>query len=213
MGKKFLNSFIIILVFLEIFFIICPSAFGSLITSDLAKKVATSQINILQQSEIFRKRTLSSYNISEIRSLKDENGEILAYVVVLDPEGYIVVSPDSEIRPLIVYSLNGKFSFEDNSDNVLLQLVLWDMENRRKALPTLSEKYKKMNRVLWKDYLSLDKSIIEEFSRAKSWGPYLVTQWHQYYPFNKYCPLDPNTEERSVTGCSALAMAGWFPNM
>lgn len=37
--------------------------------------------------------------------------------------------------------------------------------------------------------------------------PLILTQWDQREPYNSLCPIDPNTGERSITGCSAVAFA------
>jgi hypothetical protein len=196
-------------------FLSFPSAFGASITPELAKDAAGTQLEALERSEaLMRPEILKGYreglstrSISEIRPLLNEQGHTLAYVMVLEPKGYIVVSPDTDIRPVIAYSMDNEFPFEETPDNVLLHLVVWDMENRLNALPLLSEEHKGKNRLLWEQYLAKDQGMVEQISQTQQWGPYITTQWHQGNPYNKYCPMDPDTGNRCVVGCTATAMA------
>jgi hypothetical protein len=196
-------------------FLSFPSAFGASITPELAKDAAGTQLEALERSKaLMRPEILKSYrevlstrSISEIRPLLDEQGHTLAHVMVLEPKGYIVVSPDTDIRPVIAYSMDGEFPFEETPDNVLLHLVVWDMENRFNALPLLSEEHKGKNNILWEQYLAKDQCLVEQISQTQQWGPHITTEWHQRDPYNKYCPIDPDTGNRCVVGCTATAMA------
>ncbi len=42
---------------------------------------------------------------------------------------------------------------------------------------------------------------------GKAYGPYLETSWGQGPPYNNFCPMDPTTNQRSIAGCPAVAMA------
>ncbi|HBC87923.1 MAG TPA: hypothetical protein DCZ94_13295 [Lentisphaeria bacterium] len=71
--------------------------------------------------------TLSS-DIASIDTYKDEDGDIIYYVVNLDPEGYIVVSADDDIEPIICLSEEGRY--DPNPDNPLFSLLSKDMKGR-----------------------------------------------------------------------------------
>jgi hypothetical protein len=146
------------------------------------------------------------YSILGHRKL-EHNGRIIAYILDLSPEGCIVLSSDTDIHPVIAYSLRGRFLMEDAPDNVFLHLLELDMGNRLDALPATSEKLKKKNSALWENYLAQDESIVQVLSSEDVWGPWLETTWYQGYPYNTYCPIDPTTGNRSIVGCAATAMA------
>ncbi len=146
--------------------------------------------------------------ITNIKSITDKNGKVLAYVLLLSPKGYIVVSPDTDINPIITYSTKSDFSFEPSPLNTLLHLVKKDMSLRLKAIALMPETLKRRNNLLWKaleEGGTTLKQLMDEGSSWK-WGPWLETEWGQSYPYNKYCPLDPSNHERSLTGCVATAM-------
>ncbi|MCP5048037.1 MAG: hypothetical protein GY940_12765 [bacterium] len=83
------------------------------------------------------------YAITNVRSVTDEtNGEVLFYVLQLAPEGFMVVSPDTDIQPVIAYSYYGHFPMEDSADNTLLQMLKSDMRSRLAAIPATDESLK-----------------------------------------------------------------------
>jgi hypothetical protein len=67
---------------------------------------------------------------------------------------------------------------------------------------------------LWQTYLEKE---IASFSHrhfqqwpeegSTSTGGWVETTWNQSHPYNIYCPLDPNSGYRCITGCVATAMA------
>ena len=54
--------------------------------------------------------------------IKDNfNQETLAYVIKLNPQGFIIVSPNTDIFPVIAYSTESQFNPEPSNQNILLQ--------------------------------------------------------------------------------------------
>ena len=58
----------------------------------------------------------------------DSSGEVIYYVVPLDPEGFVVTSPDSDLEPIISFSAAG--SFEPGPQNPLYVLLQRDLPER-----------------------------------------------------------------------------------
>ena len=195
------------IVFLAVFNL--STLFGAPISQDLAEKVAKAHLAIIEANERLRdERTLlPPYSLISTTPLFNENNEILAYIATLSPAGYIVVSSDTEIRPIIAYSLTGEFSFMDSPDNALLHLLQLDMENRLQKLPFLPDDEKNRNETLWKEFLSSRKELRELQSITPQWGPYTSTHWEQGEPYNRFCPIDPYTGYRSWAGCVTIAVA------
>ena len=137
--------------------------------------------------------------------VEGESGEVLAYVFDLRPRGYVAVSADTDIEPVIAYSVEGDFVFDESPDNLPLRMIERDMALRIEAKPFTDSEIIRKNNALWHSYLSGDKSMIESLSTASITGPWLDTNWGQSAPFNNLCPMDPGTDERSVTGCVATA--------
>jgi len=150
----------------------------------------------------------AGHSIKQTREITDLiTKKVLAYVMDLNPKGYIVVSPDTDITPVIAYSFESDFVMEDSKENVLLHLVTWDMRNRLKVIPATFQKVKDENNLLWDKYLSGENALSTGQFTSVQYGPLISTTWGQSSPYNNYCPIDPTTDARSVTGCVATSMA------
>ncbi|MBN1291256.1 MAG: C10 family peptidase [Candidatus Latescibacteria bacterium] len=177
----------------------------------MADKAAESFFSSLPSAVI--KKPVSGMSRSHVKQLVGETGETVAYVAELEPEGFIILSGDTGIEPVIGYSLYGTFPFENSQDNVLLHLIQWDMESRKQGLLVQdSELFKnsERNNLLWNFYISDNVTSKSTATSQEVWGPLLKTTWHQLTPYNAFCPLDPDTGKRSYVGCVATAMAQIF---
>jgi len=213
LGKVFLLALVSLFIF-------SSGVFAKPVSMQMAEDVARTHLRANNERErlaaltarkVFEKRSISKPAIIELKD--NQTGEILAYVLGLNPKGFIVVSPDTDITPVIAYSFEGNFPLEDFQDNVLLHMVTRDMENRLEAIPIVSNDLKEKNNDLWEKYLSAENSFIETQASATTYGPYLKTTWDQGYPYNKFCPYDPyyyysqGLKIRCPVGCIATAMA------
>ena len=182
-------------------------------TVTMVEEVARTHLTVQDEVErkILEKKGIKEYQehtIADTRELKDgETGEVLAYVLDLEPKGFIVVSPDTDISPVIAYSFRCDFPLEAPEPNPLLDLVRWDMENRLAALPLISDGLIEENNRLWENYLLAEGSFLEKLTRTTVYGPHLKTEWHQNSPYNNYCPYDTVNARRCLVGCVATAMA------
>ncbi len=193
-------------------------SFARPVDSDIAIGVGRTHLQAQEQSwrdkAHLAPATWSRSMRCSIQGVRELNvdGRTFAYILDLSPEGCIVVSPDTDIRPVIAHSSEGRFSMQDTPGNVLLHLLKRDMRNRLEALPIVSERVKGSNNALWEGYLNHEQGFIQQLSSAETWGPWLNTNWHQRYPYNKYCPRlcsddDPVRGENCYVGCTATAMA------
>ncbi|MBR1878751.1 MAG: C10 family peptidase [Paludibacteraceae bacterium] len=122
-----------------------------------------------------------------------------------DGEGWVIVSANDVVRPILAYSNTGSF----RTDNMPVNVKTW------------LGKYDKFIRRLEDDGVSAGEETTEEWTavrrgarRAKQAtavvGPLLTTQWDQDEPYNLLCPgtgtWGPNST-KAATGCVATAMA------
>jgi len=183
------------------------------VSIDNAQKAAQTQISRKKNKTLKSPRGKSNalhanYSIKRAKELIDKDTRrILAYVLDLDPKGYAVISPDTDITPVIAYSFNSNFVMEDSPNNILLHMVSWDMQNRLKAVPLTSEDVKDKNNALWDKYLEGKNFLPAGAAVLAIYGPLISTTWEQSAPYNNNCPIDPDTSLRSVTGCAATSMA------
>ena len=188
-------------------------AFAEPVTDTIAEEVGSTFLKAQDGIErsIFEKRDAQRYenhSISTVTELKnDATGDLLAYVFALEPKGFVVVSPDTDITPIIAYSFEGNFNWEDSENNVLLDMLAQDMQNRLEALSVISQDLKNKNDDLWVKYFSEDSTFLSNMTDSATYGPLLSTTWYQSSPYNTYCPTDPDTSSTSIVGCVATAMA------
>lgn len=188
-------------------------AFPLSVDSRTAEQAAETILNaqsLLEQRESQRREGdyFEDRIIKEITELiHPETESLLAYVFHLLPQGYVIVSPDTGISPIIAYSFDCNFPRENLFSNPLFDLVQWDMKNRLDALPFISDELKEENERLWNLYLLDRYPFVDKLSKAAVYGPYLSTSWNQDAPYNNYCPYDSVNNVLCKVGCVATAMA------
>jgi formylglycine-generating enzyme required for sulfatase activity len=192
------------------------------------KRMSKMAINLAQ--EIEKQTTQKQYVLTDTKEIRGNNGELLAYVTELEPEGFIITSADDKIRPILGYSFKGRFPFQDSKQNVLLHLVQWDVQARNKAMKSQSNEIKtlaKTNSDLWNNYSIAENGLLGTLSDATQWPDpdqygyegWIKTNWFQgdYYAdpwtwvethYDNKCPLlMPGHARRCKVGCTATAMA------
>ena len=179
----------------------------------LAEDVAGAFIEAgLAGSEIYRAAMgiPADVRVHAYRTLTDgTTSDALAYVFELKPTGYIVVTVDTELVPIVAYSYTSSFSWEESPQNILLGMLRLDMANRLRALEdgAIAAEVIEDNERSWDELRGLrppDRWTYE----AGVYGPWTTDpSWHQSSPYWDDCPIDPITTTRSVVGCVATALA------
>ncbi|MBN2105227.1 C10 family peptidase [bacterium] len=164
-----------------------------------------------------------------VLEVTDEKGEeIVAYVVDLEPTGYVVVSPDDRMTPVIAYSTESRFMAEETEQNVLLHLLRADIPERMRALRDGAVPQDRIDRARGKrqalesagsgQLRGLEKAGLSKLQYDVEFGPFLASTWgqgthnndfvHGLAVWNYYTP--PYAEGSAgnyVCGCVATAMA------
>ena len=157
----------------------------------------------------------NDYTIGDVFELKNDDGKNLSFVFSLNPQGFIAVSTDNEIAPIIAYSFRNNFVNEDIEQNIGYQMLKEDMKLRLVAIPYISDEIKKENNFLWEKYLGKDEEYFNNREREMwppagftSTGGWVETQWNQNpTPYWDFCPRDPGTGARCYVGCVGTAFA------
>lgn len=101
-------------------------------------------------------------------------------------DGFMIVSADDCISPLIGYTDSGSF----NPDNMPDNMRVWLEGYQRQIDAAIACGSSPSSRAT---------------AQRAAIAPLVKTQWNQSSPYNNDCPMDGNS--RSVTGCVATAMA------
>ena len=131
------------------------------------------------------------------------------YVVARDGGGFVIISADDNVRPVLAISENGRFDTRNMPDN-----VKWWME-RMKAYVRSAIVPTPVARVQWARVRGTRADDAHITGEVTDKHEILTPEWDQgnndkYYfdqqVFNRFCPVDASGE-LSVTGCVATALS------
>jgi len=152
---------------------------------------------------------------NELTSKAPDKGDVLAYVVKYEPDGFVVVSGEDRIKPVLVYNAAGAFSFEDPEQNFMRHYLATALVGRWDRLE---------QRILMGEEPPVHEGWIHLRNRMKAcpplkhatFGPqaqgrytYVLWDtplWHQWWPYNETAEAQ-NGGNNVPTGCTATAMA------
>jgi len=145
-----------------------------------------------------RSKIISNLNKS------DQNEVPLFYIFNADNNnGYVIVSGDDNVIPVLGYSTNGNFDISNLPPNFRKWLegyknqIRYVINNDIKSTDNISGEWEKLIKGL----------IINTEKSTNSVSPLLTTTWDQSPYYNALCPFDFTYNELTVTGCVATAMA------
>jgi len=149
-----------------------------------------------------------------LRTIRNDEGTVLAYVADLDPCGFVALSADTDIAPIIAYSFNASFPTGDDASNPLYRMLRADMQLRAKALAEHPELKTARTAEQWRLLAGGETDDANDASFQQwpaedttSTGGLVETPWVQSEPYNAFCPKDPVDGVRSYVGCVATAFA------
>ncbi len=135
--------------------------------------------------------------------------DTLAWLVNCKPHGFIIISNNTSLSPVIAWSEEGNFAEGEAWVNYL-PVLMYDLKTRnefiRQGTPEALA-----NRQKWSYWMNPQ----ENTTNFQQWPPegwsstggWLFTNWTQSSPYNALCPIDGQTQVRSYAGCPATAMA------
>ncbi len=189
------------------------TAFGATTDQSAAENAAVYRLN--------RDGILDPSSITGMTELLSSDGDmLLARVFELSPAGYVVVSADDALPPVIAYSYSSGFGYAEGQCFGMAELVRLDLENRMRYLDSTPAGITEANRSMWRMIASSEMDIVpstllEQWPPAGSTptGGWLMENWTQGAPYNAYCPMDLLAGSRSVAGCPAVAMGMILDNL
>ena len=170
----------------------------------------------------------SQMSTGHIDAIIDSQGRrAVAFVVHVQPQGFIIIAAHNEIRPIIGYSKKNNFSMDESCANAALSMVRTGLSLHIAALQEGAVRPSEISsaRARWQEYLAYiddDGEVIidENPGTLDGWdvevGPLLTSNWSQSKVWNgssydavwnyytpPYAAGDPNNY---VCGCVATAM-------
>lgn len=128
------------------------------------------------------------------------------YVFHISRGGFVMVSADDRLNPVLGYSFDHPFGLENQPPNVQWWLqnyvdqVKYSRENQMKQDSQTAE--------LWDYYLDDNFKLSSTLKDSKAVEPLITSLWNQEMPYNYLCPVDPaGPGGHALTGCVATAYA------
>jgi len=155
----------------------------------------------------------NDYSIHSMQKVENKNeNQILSYLFHLSPEGYILISPSYYCKPIIAYSFTSNAPM-DTYDNPFYAMLSSDIILQLNQIMQLTEPLKQNYLSEWSTYCS-NNYISNYQTTFEQWPPegstesggWIETTWHQSEPYNDFCPIDPESKDRGIAGCPAIAM-------
>ena len=183
--------------------LLAATAFASVVELETAARVAEATV-----ADRGAGQTIS-------RALQlSEDGRPLLTVFELEPFGFVVVSGDTDLPPVIAYSFDAGLPDRQPEEDLLFDLLRADLRLRLEGVPELPGAVVAEHQDAWRRLLGPrppepDRRGFQQWPPAgtTSTGGWLETNWRQSSPYNDQCPLDPVAGGRSVAGCPAVAIA------
>ncbi len=142
------------------------------------------------------------------------DGRTVAYIAHLD-DGYCICGADDRLLPVYLYRPMGAYDPQNPNYRVILGEIATRcarLEAAQAKNDPVLEKYRRQldeRAVQWRALVAGEvPARPKDRSDPAMMTLPLTSRWHQYSPFNDYCPeLTPNADEHVIVGCVATAMA------
>jgi len=147
----------------------------------------------------------------------EEDGRLVGYIAHLEGGGFCLAGASELLLPVYLYVLDGQYDPDDPG----FQFVLGEMGARLVYLESLQvarspELYEYADALanradLWRELIAGRAPVTTQMEAPdvtiNQMELPLTTQWGQGSPYNDICPLLAAPDERTVTGCTATALA------
>tara|TARA_Y100001970_G_scaffold293532_1_gene441012 strand:+ start:691 stop:3576 length:2886 start_codon:yes stop_codon:yes gene_type:complete len=158
-------------------------------------------------SNIYAERTnTGNQDGFEIRSVDiiSNDDTNLIYIFNLASNGFILVSADDKVQPLLAYSFENNFELENAPSN-----LLWMFDSYKQMVKDMIESdYSSTEKIYsqWEKYYS-GKQLNTRNRNTK--GPLFVSRWDQSGGWNDFGPPNDDTcgADQAPSGCVAVSMS------
>ena len=173
------------------------------VTLDVAQTVAVNFISMKKGNNVQANPIVSQQHIQ-----RGESGEPLLYIFNFEGGGFVIVSADKSVEPVLAYSTTNSFAIngenpaaKDIVDNYATGISYNIKEN---MLPTVELK---------NEWEQMEIGVFKKQKAGTGVEPLITSKWNQDKYYNELCPdtIMPSSmnayDNRTPNGCVALAMA------
>ncbi len=187
-------------------FMFAAAAGGSPVDSGAAQEA------VLRRLERDGRTDLSVAGVTPV--MDGDGAVLLARAYELSPRGYVIVSADDLLPPVVAYSYENDLGGPEGTFG-MTDLVRLDL-SRRLAETTPGSPEALSNAARWASVTA--PAVLEPLEQwppagTTPTGGWLEENWTQGAPYNALCPMDLIAGSRSVAGCPAVAMGMILDNL
>ncbi len=148
--------------------------------------------NNTQKGSYLDKNNIIAFTDKQRKSFIDT----LLYICKLPKKGFIIISADKSIPPVLGYCKNGVFNLDSLPPGLIYLLNRYKYETKQIRLSKFTNELTKKD---WDLYTK--KGIQPKDIKTRSTTPMLSTEWGQKSGYNKFTP------NNNPAGCTSVAMA------
>ena len=142
-------------------------------------------------------------DVAELVDVTSETSFTEFYVFSAPQGGFVIVSGDDGMVPILGYSVTSRFETKEIPEHVFSWLEDYEKEIRWWKRTMDGSRPSSVNG----EWALLEDGQVPSAPLTTSVSPMLTTTWNQGTYYNELCPYHEDTESRSVTGCVATATA------
>ncbi len=169
--------------------------------------------NWLRHSAVFQNGTrYQVVDTLQTVTLNAQSDSVIAYVLSLTPQGFIVIGNDDRLNPVWAYSSEGTFINRDTDENLLLKLIRHDFVLQKRAVNGGHAPVERYH-ALWRELSDSTRLQLAKVAQAQTvYGPHLTSVWGQGTVWNRELyeyerVFNRYTPNYWPVGCVATAMA------
>jgi len=195
-----INRFIILLFTI---LYISTSLFAEVVDLSQARQIATKFYN--QKHLITHPGPTETFYPTESHFIKDK-GELVLYIFNFNDNGFVIVSADDNIYPVLGFSFEGVYIPEFVPDNA--QFVIDEFSRQVSFIRDHYTAASDIVKAAWNNLRSENPEKLSFLTNNRDIDPMVLALWHQNSPYNMFCPEDPDGPGgHVVAGCVSTAMS------
>lgn len=181
--------------------LVCSMSFGKAVNEQSAKLIG---YNYLKTEGVQVDQSAMSLVYKTTATIKN-TGVTDFYVFNTGEKGFVIVSGDDNVTPVLAYSVDDIF----RAENIPAQINDW-LNNYKSQIDYVIEhniQASEQTAIQWANLQSPVMKSAAKTTSVTSVSSFMTTKWDQAGYYNKLCPFDATQDTNALTGCVATAMA------
>lgn len=181
--------------------LVCSMSFGKAVDQQSAKMTG---YNFLKTEGVQADLSSMSMVYKATSTVKGESVTDF-YVFNTGAKGFVIVSGDDNVAPVLAYSDDDNF----RPDNIPASVSDWLNNYKNQVNYVIEQKMQatEQTAIQWANLQSPTMKSAAKTTSVTIVTPFVTTKWDQAGYYNKLCPFDATADTNVLTGCVATAMA------